>query len=33
MLKLEELAKDAQVSGLIPNEIVRIVNVDEVGPL
>ena len=32
MLKLEELAKDAQVSGLIPNEIVRIVNVDEVGP-
>lgn len=32
MLKLEELVKDAQVSGLIPQEIVRIVNVDEVGP-
>lgn len=32
MLKLEELVKDAQVSGLIPNEVVRIVNVDEAGP-
>lgn len=32
MLKLEELVKDAQVSGLIPSEIVRVVNVDEVGP-
>jgi superfamily II DNA or RNA helicase len=32
MLKLEEIAKDAQVSGLVPNEVVRVVNVDEIGP-
>lgn len=32
MLRLEELVKGAQVSGLLPNEVVRVVNVDEVGP-
>ena len=32
MLKIEELKKDAQISGLIPGEVVRIVNVDEIGP-
>jgi hypothetical protein len=32
MLKLEEIRKDAQVSGLVPDQSVRIVNVDEVGP-
>lgn len=32
MLKLEQLVKDAQVNGLVPHEVVRIVNVDEVGP-
>lgn len=32
MLKLEEIAKDAQISGLVPSETVRIVNVDEIGP-
>ena len=32
MLKLEDLKKDAQVQGLILNEVVRIVNVDEIGP-
>lgn len=31
MLKLEELAKDAPASGLFPNEIVRLVNIDEAG--
>lgn len=32
MLKLEEIKKDAQISGLISGEVVRIVNVDEIGP-
>ena len=32
MLKLEELAKDAQIEGLVPGEIVRLINVDEIGP-
>jgi SNF2 family DNA or RNA helicase len=32
MLKLEELKKNAQVEGLVPTELVRIVNVDEIGP-
>ena len=32
MLKLEDLAKDAQVAGLVPGEIVRVVNVDQLGP-
>ena len=31
MLKLEDLKKNAQVDGLIPEEVVRIVNVDEIG--
>ena len=32
MLKLEEVKKDVQVTGLVPGQAVRIVNVDEVGP-
>ena len=32
MLKLEELIKDAQVDGLVPDTVVRLVNVDEIGP-
>lgn len=32
MLKLEEIAKGTQVSGLVPNEVVRVVNVEEIGP-
>ncbi len=32
MIKLEELAKDAQVDGLVPDTVVRLVNVDEIGP-
>lgn len=32
MLKLEELAKDAQITGLIPDEVVKVVNVEEIGP-
>ncbi|MGB0956398.1 MAG: helicase-related protein [Panacagrimonas sp.] len=32
MLKLEEIKKDAQVAGLVPNEIVRVINVEEIGP-
>lgn len=32
MLKLEEIKKDAQISGLISGEVVRVVNVDEIGP-
>jgi superfamily II DNA or RNA helicase len=32
MLKLEEIKKDAQIGGLVANEVVRVVNVDEVGP-
>jgi SNF2 family DNA or RNA helicase len=32
MLKLEEIRKDAQIGGLVPNELVRVVNVDEIGP-
>jgi superfamily II DNA or RNA helicase len=32
MLKLEEIEKDAQISGLISGEVVRVVNVDEIGP-
>lgn len=30
MLKLEELKKDAQVQGLLPNEVVRLVQVKEI---
>lgn len=32
MLKLEELTKDAQITGLVPDEVVKVVNVEEVGP-
>ncbi len=32
MLKLEELTKDAQIEGLVPGEIVRLINVDDIGP-
>ncbi len=32
MIKLEALQKDAQVNGLLPGEVVRIVNVDDIGP-
>ena len=32
MLKLEEIRKDAQVAGLMPSEVVRVINVDEIGP-
>jgi SNF2 family DNA or RNA helicase len=32
MLKLEELRRDAQVTGLIPDEVVRIISVEEIGP-
>ena len=32
MLKLEELTKDAQVAGLVPDLVVKLVNVEEVGP-
>lgn len=32
MLKLEELTKDAQVVGLVPDQVVKLVNVEEVGP-
>jgi hypothetical protein len=32
MLKLEELKKDAQIQGLLPNEVVRLVNIEEIGP-
>lgn len=32
MLKLEDLRKDAQVTGLLPTTVVKIVNVDELGP-
>ncbi|MDZ7861213.1 SNF2-related protein [Acidovorax sp.] len=32
MLKLEEIVKDAQINGLIPNEVVKVVNVEEIGP-
>jgi superfamily II DNA or RNA helicase len=31
MLKLDEITKDAQVRGIVPNEIVRIVQVEPVG--
>jgi hypothetical protein len=27
MLKLEEIAKDAQITGLVPDEVVKVVNV------
>jgi superfamily II DNA or RNA helicase len=32
MLKLEEIAKDAQITGLVPDEVVKVVNVEEIGP-
>ena len=32
MLKLEEIAKEAQITGLVPDEVVKIVNVEEIGP-
>jgi hypothetical protein len=32
VLKLEELTKDAQVDGLVPDTVVRLINVDEIGP-
>ncbi|MFO1278595.1 MAG: helicase-related protein [Burkholderiaceae bacterium] len=32
MIKLEELAKDAQIEGLVPSEIVRLINIDDIGP-
>lgn len=32
MLKLEDLKKGTQITGLLPGEVVTIVNVDEVGP-
>jgi hypothetical protein len=32
MLKLEDLTKDAQIEGLVPGEIVRLINVDDIGP-
>ena len=32
MLKLEQIAKDAQLDGLVPGEVVRVINIDEIGP-
>lgn len=32
MLKLEEITKDSQITGLIPGEVVRIVTAEEIGP-
>jgi len=32
MLKLEEIAKEAQITGLVPDEVVKVVNVEEIGP-
>lgn len=32
MLKLEDLRKDAQIAGLLPAMVVKIVNVDDLGP-
>ena len=32
MLKLEEITKDAQITGLLPDEVVKVVNVEEIGP-
>ena len=32
MLKLENIAKGAQLTGLLPDEVVRVVSVDELGP-
>lgn len=31
MLKLEEIAKDVQINGLIPGEVVKVVHVEEIG--
>jgi len=31
MLKLEEITKDTQIRGILPEEIVRIIQVDPVG--
>ncbi len=31
MLKLEEITKDAQIEGLIPDQVVKVVNVEEIG--
>lgn len=31
MLKLEEITKDAQLSGVVPDQIVRIAQVEKVG--
>ncbi|HRH16238.1 MAG TPA: hypothetical protein PKV17_01140 [Aquabacterium sp.] len=30
MLKLEEITKDAQVAGLVPDQIVKLINVEEI---
>ena len=30
MLKLEEITKDAQITGLLPDEVVKVVNVEEI---
>ena len=32
MLKLEAITKDAQITGLLPGEVVKVVNVEEIGP-
>ena len=32
MLKLEEITKDAQITGLMPGEVVRVVSSEEIGP-
>lgn len=30
MLRIEEIAKDAQITGPVPNEVVKVVNVKEI---
>lgn len=32
MLKLEEIRKDAQLEGFVPGQVVRVINVEEIGP-
>ena len=30
MLKLEEITKDAKITGLVPDEVVKVVNVEDI---
>ncbi|NIC43378.1 helicase-related protein [Aquabacterium sp. A08] len=32
MLKLEDITRDAQLEGLLPDQVVKVVNVEEIGP-